>query len=101
MEKIYLAIVWATKKLHHYFLSYIVYYLANMDPIKYLFDKTTTLSRILARWQVIIYQYDLIYKTLKMLRGEVLADHVAKLPLDDYKTIYSDFPDEDILAIEV
>lgn len=41
VESLYLALVWATQKLCHYFLAHIVHYLAQMDPICYLFEKAS------------------------------------------------------------
>ncbi|XP_074267062.1 uncharacterized protein LOC141590364 [Silene latifolia] len=46
LEKICLALVWATKKLRHYMLCYSVSIYSRMDPIKYLFDKPVLNGRM-------------------------------------------------------
>lgn len=68
VERHCLALVWATQKLRHYFLSHTMHYLAQMDPIRYLFEKIS-LSRQLARWQVLLCEFDLIYRALKAIKG--------------------------------
>ena len=49
IEKHCLALVWASQKLRHYFLTHKVCYIAKMDLIKYMFEKPS-LSGRLARW---------------------------------------------------
>ena len=39
LEKICVALVWATRKLRHYMLAYKVLLIARMDPLKYLIEK--------------------------------------------------------------
>lgn len=46
LEKTYLALVNATKRLRHYFLSYKVFLISRMDPIKYFFEKLATIERM-------------------------------------------------------
>ena len=45
LEKTCLALVHPTKRLHHYFLSYKVFLISRMDPIKYLFEKPDIIGR--------------------------------------------------------
>ena len=54
-----------------------------MDPIKYIFEKPT-LSGQIARWQMILTEYDIQYTTQKVIKGSVLEDHLAYKPVDDY-----------------
>lgn len=86
---LYLALVWATQKLMHYFLSHTVHYLAKNDHVRYLFVKATLTER-LARWQVLLCEFDLIYQALKTIKGHAIANHLVGLPLEDY----GDFPNE-------
>ena len=60
IEKHYLVLVWASQKLRHYFLAHKVCYIANMDPIKYTFEKLA-LSGRLARWHLLLIKFDLQY----------------------------------------
>lgn len=44
LEKTCLALVWATRKLRHYMLSYPVHLIARMDPPKKVFVRETRLN---------------------------------------------------------
>ena len=69
-----------------------------MDPIKYIFEKPA-LSRRIARWQMIINEYEIHYTTQKAIKGSVLADHLAHQAVDDYQSMKFEFPDEDIMMV--
>ena len=69
-----------------------------MDLIKYIFE-TTSLSRRIAKWQVMLSEFDIIYITRKVIKGSVIADCLAKLPIEDYEPMKFDFPYEDIMVI--
>lgn len=49
LEKACLALVWATRKLRHYLLAHSIILVSRLDPIKYLFEKSTLTGR-LAHW---------------------------------------------------
>ena len=69
-----------------------------MDPIKYIFEKPALSGRI-ARWQMILTEYDIQYTTQKAIKGSVLADHLAHQAVDDYQSMNFEFPDESIMLI--
>ncbi|XP_058725772.1 uncharacterized protein LOC131597070 [Vicia villosa] len=69
-----------------------------MDPIKYVFEKPALSGRI-ARWQMILTEYDIQYTTQKAIKGSVLADHLAHQAVDDYQSMNFEFPDEDIMLV--
>lgn len=60
LEKTYLSLVYITKKLQHYFLSYKVFLISRINPIKYLFKKPTTTGRT-TWWLMMIYEFDITY----------------------------------------
>ena len=70
-----------------------------MDPIKYIFEKPALSGRI-ARWQMILTEYDIQYTTQKAIKGSVLADHLAHQAVEDYQSMKFDFPDEDIMTLD-
>ena len=63
-----------------------------MDPIKYIFEKPALSGRI-ARWQMILTEYDIQYTTQKAINGSVLADHLAHQAVDYYQSMNFEFPD--------
>ena len=69
-----------------------------MDPIKYIFEKPTLSERI-ARWQMVLIEYDIQYTTKKAIKGSELADHLAHQAVDDYKYMNFEFPDENIMLV--
>ncbi|XP_058075818.1 uncharacterized protein LOC131224315 [Magnolia sinica] len=70
-----------------------------MDPLKYLFEKSTLTGRI-AKWQLLLSEFNITYVTQKAIKGQVLADHLAAHSLPNYQPLKTFFPDEDILLIE-
>ena len=70
-----------------------------MDPIKYIFEKLALSGRI-ARWQMILIEYDIQYTTQKVIMDNILADHLAHQAVEEYQSIKFEFPDEDIMALD-
>ena len=73
--------------------------ISKMDPIKYIFEKPELIGR-LARWKMLLSEYDIQYVTQKAIKGSILADHIAHQPLEEYQTMKFDFPDEDIMKLD-
>jgi len=78
-------------------LSHTTWLISKMDPIKYIFEKPTLTGRI-ARWQVLLFEFDIVYVTQKAIKGSALVDYLAQQPLNDYHPMHLEFPDEDIMA---
>ncbi|XP_028193273.1 uncharacterized protein LOC114378881 [Glycine soja] len=69
-----------------------------MDPVKYIFEKPALIGRI-ARWQVLLLEFDIVYVTQKAIKGSALADYLAQQTLNDYQPMHPELPDEDIMAL--
>ncbi len=69
-----------------------------MDPIKYVFESPFIPGRI-AKWQVILSQYDIVYMTRKVVKGSVIVDLLAENPINDYEAMDFKFPNEYINAV--
>ena len=54
-----------------------------MDLIKYIFKKPALFGRI-ARWKMVLTEYDIQYTTQKAIKGIVLEDHLVHQAVDDY-----------------
>ncbi|XP_021690440.2 uncharacterized protein LOC110672082 [Hevea brasiliensis] len=70
-----------------------------MDLIKYVFESPFIPGRI-AKWQVILSQYDIVYMTRKVVKGSVIADLLTENPTDDHEALDFDFLNEHINAID-
>jgi hypothetical protein len=71
-----------------------------MDPIKYIFEKPVLTGRI-ARWQMLLSEYDIEYRAQKAIKGSILADQFAYQPIEDYQSVQYDFHDVEILYLEM
>ena len=70
-----------------------------MDPIKYIFDMPALSGRI-ARWQMILTEYDIQYTTQKAIKGRMLVDYLAHQAVEDYQSMKFELPDEDIMTLD-
>ncbi|GAU46436.1 hypothetical protein TSUD_91540 [Trifolium subterraneum] len=55
----------------------------------------------IARWHMLLSEYDIEYRTQKAIKGSILADHLAHQPVEDYQPIKFDFPDEEIMYLKM
>ncbi|XP_070039260.1 uncharacterized protein [Nicotiana tomentosiformis] len=54
----------------------------------------------LAKWQILLSEFDIIYVTQKVVKGQVLVDHLVENPVDrEYKPLKTYFPDEEVSFI--
>ena len=100
LEKTCVALVWATRKLRHYILAYKVLLIARMDPLKYLMEKPMQDGKT-TKWVLLLLEFDIKYVTQKSMKGKAIANHLAHCSLEEAEEIQGDFPDEDIMEIEV
>ncbi|XP_050909197.1 uncharacterized protein LOC127122968 [Lathyrus oleraceus] len=99
LEKTYCALAWAAKCLWQYMINHTTWLISKMDPIKYDFEKPALTGRI-SRWQMLLSEYDIEYRTQKVIKGIILVDHLAYQPIDDYQSIKFDFPDENVMYLK-
>jgi len=97
VEKLCCSLVWSAKRLRQYMLYYTTWLILKTDPVKYIFEKPYMSSRI-ARWQVLLAEYDIIYMTRKSVKGSAIANHLADNIVEDYEPLNFDFLDEDVLV---
>ncbi|KAL5165130.1 Gypsy retrotransposon integrase-like protein 1 [Glycine soja] len=98
LERTCCALVWASHRLRQYMLSHTTWLISKMDLVKYIFEKLALTGRIV-RWQVLLSEFDIVYVTQKAIKGSALADYLAQQPLQDYRPMHPEFPDEDIMAL--
>ena len=73
LERTCCALVWASHRLRQYMLSHTTWLISKMDPVKYIFEKPALTGRI-ARWQVLLSEFDIVYVTQKVIKGRALTD---------------------------
>ena len=100
IERLCLALVWATRRLRHYVTEYPILLVSRLDPLKYLFDRPVLTGRLM-RWLVLLTEFDIQYMTQKLVKGSIVADHLASLPVSDDRPIDYDFPDEKFVSMTI
>ena len=63
-----LALMFAVQNLRHYMQAHRVRVISKADPSKYILSRPV-LSGCLAKWAVILEQYDLVYVSQKVVKG--------------------------------
>ncbi|KAL6338534.1 hypothetical protein AAG906_020636 [Vitis piasezkii] len=78
--------------------EYSVHLISRLDPLRYLFDRPALAGRLM-RWLVLLTEFDIHYVSQKSIKGSVVADHLASLPIIESRPIDDDFPDEEFVAM--
>ena len=71
-----------------------------MDPIKYIFKKPALTGKIY-RWQMLLFEFDIVIMTRRAIKGQAIADYLANQLLNDPELSESLFPNEDVMALEL
>ncbi|XP_057992397.1 uncharacterized protein LOC131173843 [Hevea brasiliensis] len=100
IERTHAFVVWATKKLRHYFQTHRVIVVSRMDPLKYLFEVPMLVGK-LAKWLVLLSEFDIVYETRKTIKGHVVAEFLSKNPVNEGEEVETAFPDESLKLVEV
>ncbi|CAM8968431.1 unnamed protein product [Rhodiola kirilowii] len=100
IEKICLALVFAVQKLRHYMQAHTGHVVSKADPIKYILSRLV-LSGRLAKWTMLLKQYDLVFVPQKATKGQAIADFFADHPVPAEWEFSIDLPGEDIFYIDV
>ena len=98
MEKMCCALAWAAQRLRQYLLYHTTWLIAKLDPIKFIFEKPSLFGRI-ARWQVLLLEFDIVYVSQQAIKGSAITDFLAKRANEEYEPMSFDFSDEDLIAI--
>ncbi|XP_057858310.1 uncharacterized protein LOC131067362 [Cryptomeria japonica] len=79
-------------------LTHPIKLVAKIDPLKYFLNEADLTGR-LAKWVLILSEFDIQYVDWKDIKGLVIADQLAETPLVDNQALHSEFLDASILAI--
>ena len=98
IERLCLALVWATRRLRHYVIEYSIRLVSRLDSLRYLFDRPILTGRFM-RWLVLLTEFDIQYVTQKLVKGSIVADHLASFPVSDDRSIDDDFSNEQFVSM--
>lgn len=88
------------QKLRHYLLNAEIHVIIKFDPLTHLFSKTD-LFGCLAKWVMMLTDFDLKFVSQKAIKGQALTDHLVAAPSPFSLPNRESFPDEYIIFIEV
>ena len=79
-------------------LYHTTWLIAKLNPIKFIFEKPSLSGRI-ARWQVLLSEFDILYVSQKAIKGSAIGDFLAERANEEYEPMSFDFPDEDLMTV--
>ncbi|XP_012461376.1 uncharacterized protein LOC105781381 [Gossypium raimondii] len=53
----------------------------------------------MARWKILLSEFDIVYVNQKAVKGSAIADFLASRALEDYEPLKFDFPNEDLIYV--
>ncbi|XP_016681107.1 uncharacterized protein [Gossypium hirsutum] len=62
--------------------------------------ESTALTGIMARWKILLSEFDIVYVSQKAIKGSAIADFLASRALEYYEPLDFDFPNEDLMYVE-
>ncbi|KAM2549289.1 hypothetical protein TB1_013673 [Malus domestica] len=95
-----LTLMFAIQKLRHYMHAYTIHLVAKADPVNYVMSKPVLTGR-LAKWALLLNQYEIIYVPAKAIKGQALADFLADHQIPADWKISDDLPDEEVFYIDI
>ncbi|XP_073121371.1 uncharacterized protein [Henckelia pumila] len=100
IEKLCLALIFVFQKLKDYFQAHTVRLVSKENPLKYVMSRPV-LSDRLARWNLQLQQFEIIYVPQKAVKGQALAEFLADHPIPADWELSNEFPNEYVPVIEV
>lgn len=82
------------QKLRHYLMFNTLYMVSRINPLKILMTKADSLNDRLAKWYILLSCYGIRYTPAKVIKGQALADFLAKNHLPKDSEFINDLPDE-------
>ena len=79
-------------------LYHTTWLISKLDPLKYMMESTALNGRM-ARWQILLFEFDIVYVSQKAVKGSAIADFLASRALEDYEPLNFDFPNEDLMYV--
>ncbi|KAA3487233.1 RNA-directed DNA polymerase (Reverse transcriptase), Ribonuclease H [Gossypium australe] len=98
IEKLCYVLIWTTRNLRQYMLYHTNWLILKIDPLKYMLE-STTLNRRMARWKILLSEFDIIYVNQKAVKGSAIAYFLARRALENYESLNFDFPNEDLMYV--
>lgn len=93
--------MFAAQKMRHSLMGNTIYLVSGVNPLKILVTKAGSLNARLAKWSILLSQYDIIFVPQKAVKGQSLADFLEAHPLRENSKLQEELPDEAVYCTEV
>ena len=94
IEKECLPLVFAVQKTRHYLVGQTIHVISKVNPLRLLMTKPSSLNGLLAKWVMLLSQYEMQFLPQKTVKGQAVADFLAEHPDPRTTKLYEDLPDE-------
>src|SRR3954471_20273320 len=94
VEKECLALVFAVQKMQHYLVGQTIHVISKVNPLRLLMTKPSSLNGRLAKWAILLSQYDMHFLPKKAIKGQAIAKFMAENPTPGSGRLYEDILDE-------
>jgi len=84
--------------LKHYIKPFDVYVYSHLDIIKHMLSKPILHSRV-GKWALTLTEYSLTYKSLKDVKGQIVADFIADHSIVEVISSFADFIGDNLMNI--
>ena len=71
VEKEYLVLVFAVQKMRHYLMGQTIHVISKVNPLNLLMMKSSLLNGRLAKWAILVSQYEMQFLPLKATKGKL------------------------------
>ncbi|XP_075669909.1 uncharacterized protein LOC142639646 [Castanea sativa] len=99
IKKACLVVIYTSQRLKWYFLAHRILLVTKSHPIRALLHQPLLIRRI-AQWLVLLSQYDIGIKTLRVIKSQAIADLLAQFPGSEECSLSEEIPGE-VAVIEL
>src|SRR2546430_7134398 len=80
--------------MQHYLVGQTVHVNSKVNPLRLLMTKISSLNGWLAKWAILLSQYDMHFLPQKAIKGQAIANFIAETPASGPEKLYEDIIDE-------
>ena len=80
--------------MRHYLVRQTIHVIFRVIPLRILMTKPGSLNSRLAKWAILLSQYDILFVPQKAINGQALADFLAAHPISESSNLHEDITDE-------
>src|SRR3954464_6236154 len=80
--------------MRHYLVGQTIHVISKVNPLRLLMTKPSSLNGRLAKWAILLSQYDMHFLPQKAIKGQAITDFMEENPTPGFGRLYEDIPDE-------